>query len=173
MAHVYGHCDFFKNNVYFAHTNRKMMDEMANHGTRVRALRRASYGEDEVEDFIDRCLSLENLIDIHSPFIRRDDAGRRYDVEERAEDDERGRRASRAKDYMDDYINPPEFLEAQRKKIEDETAEAASSFPEQPEQRRAAVPDRARAARALAARRPRRSSATRPTTSRRRGRRRS
>src|ERR1700748_3487728 len=31
MAHVYGHCDFFKNNYMFAHTNRKMMDVMANH----------------------------------------------------------------------------------------------------------------------------------------------
>jgi spore cortex formation protein SpoVR/YcgB (stage V sporulation) len=31
MAHVYGHCDFFKNNYYFSHTNRKMMDQMANH----------------------------------------------------------------------------------------------------------------------------------------------
>ena len=37
MAHVYGHCDFFKNNFWFAHTNRKMMDEMANHATRMRA----------------------------------------------------------------------------------------------------------------------------------------
>ena len=36
MAHVYGHCDFFKNNAFFAHTNRKMMDEMANHGVRMR-----------------------------------------------------------------------------------------------------------------------------------------
>ncbi len=35
MAHVYGHCDFFKNNLYFAYTNRKMMDEMANHATRI------------------------------------------------------------------------------------------------------------------------------------------
>ncbi len=26
MAHVYGHCDFFKNNDWFSHTNRKMMD---------------------------------------------------------------------------------------------------------------------------------------------------
>jgi stage V sporulation protein R len=26
MAHVYGHCDFFKNNVWFGKTNRKMMD---------------------------------------------------------------------------------------------------------------------------------------------------
>jgi len=36
IAHVYGHCDFFKNNLWFAQTNRKMMDEMANHSTRVR-----------------------------------------------------------------------------------------------------------------------------------------
>src|SRR6201991_945335 len=38
MAHVYGHVDFFKNNFSFQHTNRKMMDEMANHATRVRRI---------------------------------------------------------------------------------------------------------------------------------------
>ena len=27
MAHVCGHADFFKNNFWFSHTNRKMMDE--------------------------------------------------------------------------------------------------------------------------------------------------
>ena len=36
MAHVYGHADFFFNNMYFAHTNRRMIDEMANHATRIR-----------------------------------------------------------------------------------------------------------------------------------------
>jgi len=36
MAHVYGHCDFFKNNYWFSQTDRKMMDEMANHGNRIR-----------------------------------------------------------------------------------------------------------------------------------------
>ncbi|HVC97494.1 MAG TPA: SpoVR family protein, partial [Pirellulales bacterium] len=35
MAHVYGHCDFFKNNYWFSQTDRKMMDHMANHGQRV------------------------------------------------------------------------------------------------------------------------------------------
>ena len=38
MAHVYGHNDFFKNNICFSQTNRKMMDEMANHGNRIRSL---------------------------------------------------------------------------------------------------------------------------------------
>ena len=37
MAHVYGHNDFFKNNIWFSQTNRKMMDEMANHGNRIRS----------------------------------------------------------------------------------------------------------------------------------------
>ena len=42
MAHVYGHADFFKNNFWFAKTNRKMMDEMANHATRDPAAHRAA-----------------------------------------------------------------------------------------------------------------------------------
>ena len=37
MAHVYGHNDFFKNNIWFSQTNRKMMDETANHGSRIRS----------------------------------------------------------------------------------------------------------------------------------------
>lgn len=65
MAHVYGHCDFFKNNQWFSQTNRKMIDQMANHGVRVRRYV-DELGIDVVEDFIDKCLSLENLIDAHS-----------------------------------------------------------------------------------------------------------
>ena len=66
MAHVYGHCDFFKNNFSFRHTNRRMIDDMANHATRVRRWV-DKIGVDKVEDFIDRTLSLENLIDQHAP----------------------------------------------------------------------------------------------------------
>ncbi len=66
MAHVYAHSDFFKNNVYFQHTNRKMMDEMGNHRAKVqRFIDR--YGVDRVEGFVDNSLSLENLINIHFP----------------------------------------------------------------------------------------------------------
>jgi len=35
IAHVYGHCDFFKNNVWFSKTNRKMLDQMANHAATI------------------------------------------------------------------------------------------------------------------------------------------
>src|SRR5689334_24174202 len=83
MAHVYGHCDFFKNNYWFSHTNRKMMDEMANHGNRVRRYM-DRFGVEEVENFIDSCLSIEDLIDMHLPFIKRRDDVSRYDFKKAA-----------------------------------------------------------------------------------------
>ena len=52
IAHVYGHCDFFMNNIWFSRTNRKMMDEMANHATRVRR-HIDRHGLERVEKFID------------------------------------------------------------------------------------------------------------------------
>jgi stage V sporulation protein R len=55
MAHVYGHCDFFKNNIWFSKTNRKMMDTMANHATKIRKYI-DKHGLDAVETFIDVCI---------------------------------------------------------------------------------------------------------------------
>lgn len=63
MAHVYGHADFFKNNAWFANTDRNMMAVMANHGTKIRRYMER-YGQNRVEEFIDRVLSIENLIDV-------------------------------------------------------------------------------------------------------------
>src|ERR1700716_2666007 len=103
MAHVYGHCDFFKNNAFFAHTSRKMMDEMANHGIRLRRYAE-KYGEDQVEAFIDRCMSVDDLIDMHSTAIKRRDEHSRYDFSEKREDESKSTRF-KSKGYMDDYIN--------------------------------------------------------------------
>src|SRR6185503_16493022 len=75
IAHVLGHVDFFKNNYYFSKTNRKMIDGMANHATRVRR-HIEKLGLDKVEAFIDSSLCLENLIDPMSPFIVRQSAER-------------------------------------------------------------------------------------------------
>jgi stage V sporulation protein R len=108
MAHVYGHCDFFKNNAYFAHTNRKMIDEMANHGNRIRRYM-DRFGVDKVETFIDACLSLEGLIDVHSTFIqRRDEARSRFDFPSPTEADEEPPKSARfrSKDYLDSFVNP-------------------------------------------------------------------
>ena len=70
IAHVLGHVDFFKNNYFFSKTNRRMIDGMANHATRVRR-HIERLGIEKVESFIDSCLCLENLIDPMSPFIAR------------------------------------------------------------------------------------------------------
>ena len=63
MAHVYGHADFFKNNAWFSNTDRNMMAVMANHGTKIRRYMER-FGQNKVEEFIDRVLSFENLIDV-------------------------------------------------------------------------------------------------------------
>ncbi|MCU0492995.1 MAG: SpoVR family protein [Chloroflexaceae bacterium] len=130
MAHVTGHVDFFKNNMWFAHTNRKMLDEMANHSTRIQKLI-DRYGYEQVEDFIDTCLSLENLIDYHAPYIKRPEAQTYQPVV--GEDNPievEGLKVER--DYMRDYINPPEFLEQQRKRAEAER-QKQRRFPENPQ----------------------------------------
>src|SRR5437773_478174 len=133
MAHVYGHCDFFKNNAYFAHTSRKMMDDMANHGSRLRRYSE-KYGEDEVEAFVDRCMSVDDLIDVHSAAIRRRDDVSRYDFSPENEEDESLKPTRfKSKDYMDDYINPRKVLkeeEEERKKLKEQMSK---NFPEQPE----------------------------------------
>src|SRR5262245_23020365 len=112
IAHVYGHCDFFKNNAWFSQTNRKMLDQMANHAARVsRYIDR--FGYEMVEEFIEACLSIEDLIDPYLPHIRRrEDAphpvtSALMPESESAEAEMGGPTRFRSKDYMDAYINPP------------------------------------------------------------------
>jgi stage V sporulation protein R len=133
MSHVYGHCDFFKNNAYFAHTNRKMMDEMANHGARIRRYVE-KFGEDEVEAFVDRCMSIDDLIDIHSTAIRRRPEVSRYDFTPETEEDE-STRATRfkSKDYMADFVNPRDLLKKEEEERKKKKEQAARNFPEEPE----------------------------------------
>jgi len=128
MAHVYGHCDFFKNNQWFAPTNRKMMDQMANHATRIRRYM-DRYGIEVVEAFIDQCLSLENLIDRFSPYIKKST--------EKQRQEELAKTSAVAllkvnRDYMDEYINPPDFVEFQTQKKAEEARQLAK-VPSQPE----------------------------------------
>jgi stage V sporulation protein R len=130
MAHVYGHCDFFKNNSYFAHTNRKMMDEIANHGARIRHYAER-FGEDDVEAFLDRCMSLDDLIDIHSTAIRRRGESTRYDFQEPHEEEKHANRF-KSKSYMDDYINPKALIQAEEEKLRAHER-SQMNFPDHPE----------------------------------------
>jgi stage V sporulation protein R len=147
MAHVYAHVDFFKNNFSFRQTdldtggrtvdpvkrpsgydpNRRWIDKMANHGSRLRRAA-ARHGMNKIEEFVDHCLSVENLIDLHAAFTGRRPKRLEEDDEPKATEIPR----LRAKEYMESFINPVEYLELQRKKIEAER-EKASKFPEHPE----------------------------------------
>jgi stage V sporulation protein R len=149
MCHVFGHVDFFKNNFTFRSTdldatdpvtnpigrrgehydpNRKWVDKMANHGA---ALRRIvdRFGVVKVEEFVDVCLSLENLIDPWSRFVVR-----RREAANEEEPGEVEVPRLRAKDYMDAFINPEEYIEEQKKKLEDERQKQKGKFPAHKEQ---------------------------------------
>ena len=122
MAHVFGHVDFFKNNYCF---RRHQPEDDGRDGQprrprdRAGCIDRLRRWSITVEDFIDRCLSLENLIDS----TRRSSSGRRGA--------RRPRTAEREADEVRPVSRPPrvhgrssstrkEYLEAQRKKLEAE-----------------------------------------------------
>lgn len=147
MCHVLGHVDFFKNNFAFRATdldapsdvvdpiradagrydpNRKWIDKMANHAA---AVRRTvdRFGLPLVEEFVDVCLSLENLIDPYSRFVRRS-----RDEELAEEPGEVEVPRLRAKDYMEDFINPDDYLAEQRRLIVAERERKKTRFPSEP-----------------------------------------
>jgi stage V sporulation protein R len=147
MAHVFAHVDFFKNNFCFRATDldargaftdpvrrpdpydpdRRWIDQMANHGARIsRHIER--HGINKIEAFLDQCLSLENLIDPFAPFT-----GKPMPRDDQAFEDDNPLEVPKlaAKDYMDAYINPEEYLESQRKKMELKRPERKT--PERPE----------------------------------------
>lgn len=62
VAHVLAHCDFFKNNVRFSKTNRNMVESMSATAERIRQYE-IEHGIDEVEQFIDAVLAVQEHID--------------------------------------------------------------------------------------------------------------
>lgn len=144
MCHVYGHVDFFKNNFSFRSTDldasgpvvdpvvggagynpdRKWVDKMANHGSIVRRIIDRQ-GIDKVEELVDYCLSLENLIDPWSPFILRHRPQKEDDDEPVAVEVPR----LKAKEYMESFINPEDYLEEQRRKLEEKQRQDKGRFP--------------------------------------------
>ena len=71
VAHVLGHCDFFKHNVYFRHTNRSMVETASLNADRIRQYE-YQHGTHAVEEFLDAVLSIQEHIDPHLTFRRAD-----------------------------------------------------------------------------------------------------
>src|SRR6266567_3039069 len=61
-AHVLAHSDFFKNNVYFAHTSRDMVESASINADRIQQYE-FHHGRDRVENFLDAVLSIQEHFD--------------------------------------------------------------------------------------------------------------
>jgi stage V sporulation protein R len=62
IAHVLGHCDFFKHNAYFEATNRRMVETASLNAKRIRQYE-YEHGLQKVERFLDAVLSIQEHID--------------------------------------------------------------------------------------------------------------
>ena len=90
-AHVLGHTDFFKNNVYFRRTPPNMIDKVSVNADRVRQYE-YEHGIEKVERFLDAVLAIEEHID-PSTYIRQTSSGR-ADANAQAGDDGERKRTS-------------------------------------------------------------------------------
>ncbi len=81
---------------------------------------------------MDRCMSIDDLMDIHSTAIKRRDEHSRYDFSEKLEDEKHSTRF-KSKEYMEDYINPPDVLRAEEAEAKKASEQALRNFPERPE----------------------------------------
>ena len=115
-AHVLGHCHFFKHNTYFAHTNRRMVEQMRLHADRIRSYEQ-EFGWREVEEFLDLVMTIEEHFDPTAPQIRRK-------TPEQHEDDRLNAGKPSETDY-DDIWNVSGYAPRSRP--------AGRKFPEEPE----------------------------------------
>jgi stage V sporulation protein R len=118
VAHALGHNDFFKNNIFFAPTrvgDQNMMNRLANHGTRIRRYMKR-WGKERVTEFIDYVLRIETLIDATKAWQPKKiknlvtSDSRKYKFPNRLN-------VKDGHEYMEDYINPSDWIENQNEKI--------------------------------------------------------
>ncbi|MBI2632925.1 MAG: SpoVR family protein [Parcubacteria group bacterium] len=124
MIHVNGHVDFFKNNVWFSETNRKMFSEMSVYSHSIAQIKE-EVGEEKVEDFIMHCDSIKNLIDHYASLIvreRREEINLLDDKKIPTKQIEKIQ-IPRGKGYLDKYINPPEWIKEQEEQLKKDIEE--------------------------------------------------
>ncbi|GAC1555771.1 MAG: hypothetical protein NVS2B2_11040 [Ktedonobacteraceae bacterium] len=121
VAHVFGHTDFFKNNAYFQHTSRRMIDKVSIHAERI-VQYEFDHGKLEVERFLDAALSIQEHID-YNLFLRSDDVKHEEESPERTSeyDDIWGldKKAKKSEEERDRYPSgkAPKFPEKPEKDI--------------------------------------------------------
>lgn len=129
VAHATGHNDFFKNNIHFAPTSRNMMTKMANHGYRIRKYM-DRWGYERVTEFIDHVLRVHTLID---PTKARNKREFKAPVIRDSREYQFPNRLPVSHNYMEQWINTPEYIEKEKERIRREDAAKDLEILEYPE----------------------------------------
>jgi stage V sporulation protein R len=120
-AHVFGHTDFFKNNIYFQHTSRRMIDKVSVHAERI-AKYEFDHGRDEVERFLDAVLSIQEHVD--------------YNLLLREQDDEKDTKEKKAQTKPSSSYEDLWGLDQKEKQVQEERDQRPgkpAKFPKKPE----------------------------------------
>ncbi|NLI13059.1 MAG: SpoVR family protein [Peptococcaceae bacterium] len=118
MAHVLGHCDFFKNNAYFKNTSRDMVESMAAAAERFRGYA-FKYGHDRVETFIDAVIAIQEHVE---PRVR---------VKNKKSESPRQQKSCRATAPVTPYDDL--WLLDEKQENDCDKCKQAKKFPEEPE----------------------------------------
>ncbi len=123
IAHAIGHGDFFKQNIFFGPTCKNMMNELATHGTRIeRYMKR--WGSEPVSEFIDKVLSIDDLIDPAKAWQKR--AYREPAVvDSRTYKHPNRFHTEDGHDYMNPWLNDANWIKQQQTKIKEEEIKTA------------------------------------------------
>ena len=140
MTHVTaGHAHIFDHNMFCARQNLHMMSILGNDAQWYDE-QCALHGSDRVKQFFDSALSLEHLIDLHAPFIKSPPEKTPEEREKQLEEQKTVKRLEPAvplPSYMDDFLNPPEWIETEQKQLAEEVEKERESakglrFPQEP-----------------------------------------
>jgi len=119
IAHATGHSDFFRQNVWFEPTTENALNELANHGSRIRRYM-DRWGREKVGQFIDWVLCVDDLIDLSASWRSRQvkelrvKDRREYHYPRRlklpsTEDEEH--------DYMEPWINDDQWKKFEKERL--------------------------------------------------------
>jgi len=115
IAHAMAHNDFFKNNRLFKPTSTNMMNDLASNRNRVER-HMSEWGGNKVQKFLDRVLTLETLIDPAAAYLKREYKEPTIWMPRKHKDPSRIK-IDPDKAHLEDWINPPEWIDKQRESI--------------------------------------------------------
>lgn len=117
IAHATGHNDFFKNNIHFSATDTNMLNNMANHSSRIKKYM-ARWGKEKVTEFLDYLLRIDTLVDGASAWHQKVIKDRNI-IDKRNYRFPKRLKVDSDRFYMDNYINTKDFKERENEKVKD------------------------------------------------------